>query len=223
MPADQTVMGTPIDPLRYGTYTVQPGDTFYGVAAQYGITGDTLFVLNGRMADPLPPGNVLRLPAAFSIPSHVVQEGETIYDIAAQYGVSAKALERANGLETREVEVGRYLRIPGREAPEPPPGIHLPEVQARGPVQVYPPTFAGRLTASGQPYSPDEFVVSHADFPFGTVVLLTNPATNEHTFAKVIDRGPVDETYVMDVSEAVAEKLGLKPNSEQEIIMRLIQ
>ncbi len=220
VPAEQTLVGEPIDPLRYGTHTIQPGDTFYSVAVRYGLSADTLFALNGEHTAPLPPGRVLRLPIAFAVPSHVVDTSETIYDVAAAYGVSARALQRANGLADREVTPGQRLRIPGRRPPDPPDHA-LPPIEAEGPVTVYPETFAGRLTASGMAYDPADFVVSHPSLPFGTVVLLTHPRTGHSIFARVIDRGPVDEALLMDVSAAVAQELGMQGTTSAPIELRI--
>lgn len=222
VPAESTLIDAPIDPLRYGTYTIRKGDTFYSVAVRYGLSADTLYALNGEHTAPLPPGQVLRLPARFAVPSHVLREDETVYDVAAQYGVSVRALERANGLSQEDIQPGHRLRIPGREAPDP-PGNTRPPMDAEGPMAVYPQTFEGRLTASGAAYNPDGFVASHASLPFGTVVLLTNPATGRSTFARVIDRGPVEEHYLMDVSEAVAQELNLERGSEQPIELRVMR
>lgn len=224
IPASRTLIGAAISRLVYGAYVVRPGDTFFSVAARYGTTADSLFALNGRYRNPLPPGRVLRLPARFALPTHVVQERDsTIYGIAAQYGVSVRALQHANDLTGAGIDVGQRLRIPGRPAPEPAARGTLPEVDARGPVAVYPDTYAGRLTASGARYDPDRLVVSHPELPFGSIVLLTNPATGRSTFARLVDRGPIDEALLIDVSPPVAERLGLAPGSEQPITLRIVR
>lgn len=222
VPAEKTLIGEPIDPLQHGTYVIQRGDTFYSIAARYGTTGDSLFALNNRFADPLPPGRVVRLPERFSVPSHTVRSGESIYDIAAQYGVSVRTLRTANALDTTEVAAGQRLQIPGRTAPEP-PVRELPLPDARGPVVHYPETFEGRLTASGIPYDSEALVVSHPTFSFGTIVLLTNPAAGRSTFAKVVDRGPVEDAMLVDVSDAVAEQLGIERGSNQPIELRVVR
>lgn len=224
VPASETLIGEAIDRLEYGTYVIQSGDTFFSIAARYGTTGDSLFALNGEHTDVLPAGKVLRLPERFALPSHVVQEDDsTINDVAAQYGVSVRMLLRANDLDEPDIEEGQRLRLPGRTAPEPAPRGTLPEPEARGPVAVFPETYEGRLTASGTRYDADELVVSHPDLPFGSVVLLTHPETERSTFAHVIDRGPVDDALLVDVSEAVAERLGLDPESEQPVDLRVVE
>ncbi|NBB75204.1 MAG: LysM peptidoglycan-binding domain-containing protein [Bacteroidetes bacterium] len=224
VPATQTLIDEPINRLEHGAYVVRPGDTFYSVAARFGTTGDSLFTLNGRRTDPLPPGRVLRLPPRFALPAHTVQPSDsTLYVVAAAYGVSVRALQRVNDLDGTTVAPGTRLRIPGRTAPEPAPPGALSPPDARGPVARYPAPFEGRLTASGARYDPDQLVVSHPELPFGHVVLLTNAAAGRSTFARVVDRGPIDEGMLVDVSAAVAERLGLSAGSNQPVALRVVR
>ncbi len=224
VPVSRTLTGEPINRLQYGAHIVRAGDTFYSVAARFGTTGDSLFALNGQWTDPLPPGHVLRLPPRFALPAHTVQPSDsTLYVIAAEYGVSARALRQLNGLEADTLSTGRRLRIPGRRAPEPAPRGTLPPSDAQGPVAVYPAPFEGRLTASGTRYDSEALVVSHPTLPFGSVVLLTNPTSGQSTFARVIDRGPVDDALLVDVSAAVAARLGLAAQSDQPVALRIVR
>jgi LysM repeat protein len=224
VPASRTLIDGPINRLTHGAYVVQPGDTFYSVAARFGTTGDSLFALNGQWADPLPAEQVLRLPPRFALPAHTVQPSDsTLYVIAAEYGVSVRALRQLNDLEADTLTAGRRLRIPGRRAPKPAPRGTLPPADAQGAVAVYPAPFEGRLTASGARYDPDALVVSHPSLPFGSVVLLTNPTSGQSTFARVIDRGPVEDALLVDVSEAVAARLGLAAQSDQLVALRIVE
>ena len=226
VPAEEVLIDEPIDPMAYGTYTIREGDTFYTVGLRFGVAANRLFELNGEWTDPLPPGRVLRLPEEFSIPTHEVEDTESIFDIAAQYGVSVRALRETNRLADDElIEPGQRLRIPGRGAPSPSADPLWPEVELEGPVAVYPEPFEGRLTASGTTYEPDDFVVSHPDWSFGTLVLITNPETGRRTFARVIDRGPIDDEHIMDVSEAVALQLDLSADHDggQPVTVRRIE
>jgi rare lipoprotein A len=65
--------------------------------------------------------------------------------------------------------------------------------------------------------------VSHPSLPFGSVVLLTNPTSGQSTFARVIDRGPVEDALLVDVSEAVAARLGLAAQSDQLVALRIVE
>ena len=224
VPASRTLTEEPINRLTHGAYIIRRGDTFYSVAARFGTTGDSLFALNGQWIEPLPAGRVVRLPPRFALPAHVVQPSDsTLYVIAAEYGVSVRALRQLNNLEADTLVAGRRLRIPGRPAPEPAPRGTLPPADAEGPVAVYPTPFEGRLTASGARYDPDALVVSHPTLPFGSVVLLTNPTSGQSTFARVIDRGPVDDALLVDVSAAVAARLGLAAESDQTVTLRTVR
>ena len=206
-----------------GDYTARPGDTFYTIAARYGLSADTLFALNDRRTAPLEPGQPVRLPGQQSTAIHRVRSGETLVSIATQYGVSLQALREANDVEGSRIYTGQELRIPTRQTrPQRQAGV-LPPADTTGPVLSYPPTFAGRLTASGAPYQPDQYTASHPHLPLGSIVLLSNPKTGQHTFAKVNDRGPIDDNYLMEISDAVARQLGLRQGSEQPIELRILR
>ena len=213
IPPARTVGGTGFRPARYGAHRVTPGDTFVSLALRYDTAADTLFALNGRVTDVLPPGRYLRLPPGLASATHTVARGETLYRIAGQYGVSVRALQQANGMAGTTLKVGQRLQVPGNRAAAPRPPGTLPPPDATGPPAVYPAAFEGRLMASGARYDPGAFVVSHPTLPFGAVVLVTNPATGRHTFAVVRDRGPLDERFVADVSPAVLRALGLDPST----------
>jgi LysM repeat protein len=215
--------GTPL----YGAHTAQTGATLYRIAARYGTPVDSLVALNDSLLASggvgLRPGTEVRLPASLGPPAHTVEEGETIYDVARQYGVSAVLLQRTNDLTEKEVRPGQRLRLPGREAPQPQPRGTRRPVHERGPVARYPASYEGRLMAGGARYDPERYVVSHPSLPIGTVVLLTNPENGRQTFARVADRGPLDETFVMDGSAAVHERLGLgEARSDQPVTVQVM-
>lgn len=221
-PAGEPSAAAGAEPPLYGTHTVaDAGATLYTIAYRYGIAADTLRTLNPSLSTFLQPGQRLRLPPSLAPPTHVVAEGETIYDVAAQYGISVRGLLQANGLNERDVTPGQRLLVPGRQAPQPEARAALPPIAARGPVQVYPEAFAGRLMAGGRTYDPQKLTVSHPRLPFGTVVLIENPATGRQTLATVADRGPFDEAFLMDVSAAVARRLGLDPERSDETAVAL--
>ena len=78
----------------------------------------------------------------------------------------------------------------------------------------------GRPTESGEPYDPLAFTLSHRTLPFGTVVLVTNPASGRSTFARVTDRGPVSRSYLVELSAAAATALSLDPNAARRVEIR---
>jgi len=69
--------------------------------------------------------------------------------------------------------------------------------------------FHGRRTASGDTYDMDEYTCAHRTLPFGTQILVTNPATGKACTVTVNDRGPYHGKRVIDLSKAAAKKLGI--------------
>lgn len=218
-PPDTAAVDTTAPP-PYGEHIVEQGDTFVSLALRLGTTADTLFALNDRTTDSLLIGRTLRLPRRFGPPTHVVKNGETLYSIAGQHGASVRALRAVNDLDTTDLQPGRRLRLP--HDPEMPPSGTWAAPDTVAPVSVYPEAFAGRLTASGRTYNPDDHVVSHPSLPFGSVVLLSRPDEDMHSFARVLDRGPAEENSLLDISAAVAQRLGIDPGSPTRVALRVV-
>ena len=216
VPADTTA---PAGPSPYGRHTVAAGDTFVDLALRLGTTADSLFALNDSTTAPLAPGRTLRLPRRFGPPTHRVEDGQTLYSVAGTYGVSVRALKAENELESDSLRPGQRLQIP-RRAAEVPDEWAAPDSTGR--VAVYPSAFAGRLTASGAAYDPEDLVVSHPSLPFGSVVLLSTRNPARHTFARVIDRGPVEEGVLLDVSAAVARALAVDGANTPSAALRVV-
>ena len=69
--------------------------------------------------------------------------------------------------------------------------------------------FAGRTTANGEIFDPLQFTAAHRTLPFGTVVDVTNPKTNQTVRVRINDRGPYIGQRVIDLSYAAAQQIGL--------------
>jgi LysM repeat protein len=118
-------------PATQGGYTVRAGDTLSAIAAQSGVSTETLAAMNGL--DPnglLLTGAALQLPGgasaaapAASAPApqgaYTVRAGDTLSSLAAQTGVSAAAMAAMNGLDPNGLLVtGTVLKLPsGAPAP----------------------------------------------------------------------------------------------------------
>ncbi|WP_420456708.1 LysM peptidoglycan-binding domain-containing protein [Rubrivirga sp.] len=229
------------------THVVAPGETLFRIALRYDTSVDDLRRLNGIDGDRIEVGQRLVVgggggtaPAATGAPVrlgpprewsitettvpadlvHFVEPGETLYSIAATFGLEVDALVRLNSLSTAPLEPGTPLRLPVAVNPALAARAELPAPDEEGLALVYPDVMRGRPTESGEPYDPAEFTLSHRDLPFGTVVLVTNPATGRSTFARVTDRGPVSRTYLVELSEAAAEALALDPNAARRVEVR---
>jgi len=115
------VVSTPV------TYTVQAGDTLYGLSKRYSTTVQAIMQANGMMSYLLRVGEVIWIPVSGAPPPgpivHIVQPGETLYSIARQYNTTVWAIMAANGLSNTAIRAYRALFVP--TAMQPGPMIHI--------------------------------------------------------------------------------------------------
>lgn len=115
-------------------HVVQPDETLWGIAVQYGTTVPALVEANQisnpslirigqtlaipQLAPPPPPAAEPATPAHVPIREHIVQAGETLWAISRLYGTTVEALVEANLLANPSfVRTGQRLVIPGASAP----------------------------------------------------------------------------------------------------------
>jgi LysM repeat protein len=189
-----------------GEYTVSPGQSFFDVAFALGVPADSLAALNAGHTVVLADGGPIRVPARFATSTYSVKAGDTLFAIAADHGVSLGELRRANPNVSDGIRVRQVLQVPSTAAPT---DATLPLVITEGPASVYPDRFVGRLMASGRAYDDTKFTLSHPALPFGTVVMIESAETGRSTFAEVADRMPVTSDFVVELSRATAEAIGL--------------
>ena len=73
----------------------------------------------------------------------------------------------------------------------------------------YGPGFHKQKTASGEIFDQNAATCAHRTAKFGTVLLVTNLANGRRAECRVNDRGPYIRGRSVDVSKAVAIKLGM--------------
>jgi LysM repeat protein len=116
-------------------HTVQPGETLWDIANQYGVTVDALVAANELLnPDALEPGERLVIPqsedtggeasvTAGPTPgaqgdeggqrTHTVAAGDTLWSIAVEYGTTVDEIARLNDLDPDAIlTLGQELRIP---------------------------------------------------------------------------------------------------------------
>lgn len=103
-------------PTRDGllVYKVQKGDTLSKIAANFGISLNTIFWANSKLSSSIRPGQELViLPVSGVI--HQTEEGETIESVAEIYNVPAEKIIQHNRkfANNRPVPAGTTLVIPG--------------------------------------------------------------------------------------------------------------
>jgi murein DD-endopeptidase MepM/ murein hydrolase activator NlpD len=105
------------------TYTVQSGDNIFNIAAQFGLTPETIAWSNREIIQDAPwliqPGIELFIPPVDGI-LHAVRAGETASSIAEDYDVEITALYNEwNNLEAgQRLREGQFILVPGGTSDE---------------------------------------------------------------------------------------------------------
>lgn len=73
----------------------------------------------------------------------------------------------------------------------------------------YGPGFHGRTTASGERYNQNASTCAHRTLRFGTRVKIVNLRNKKTATCRINDRGPYAGGRIIDVSKAVAQRLGM--------------
>lgn len=116
-----------------GSYSVQSGDTLYGIAQKHGMSINQLKQINGLSSNLIHPGQALVVsrsgennpvqtptqtatqsqPATTQTSGYAVQSGDTLYSIASRHGMTVDQLKQANGLTSDTIHPGQSLSVTG--------------------------------------------------------------------------------------------------------------
>ncbi len=228
-------------------HVVQAGETLFMISRRYGMTVDELRTRNGLESNLLsvgqelvvsgeaapPPVTVAPLPSTpyrlteSTVPDdrvHVTRQGETLYTVAARYGTTVTDLLTLNTLTTAPLPAGTLVALPDSSAERyyrtPAP---IPPADETGLALVYPNSYRGRETISGEPYDPNALTASHRTLPFGTMLHVLLPARERAVLVRVNDRGPVSEGFLIELSEAAADALGQDRGAAERVELRVIR
>lgn len=69
----------------------------------------------------------------------------------------------------------------------------------------------GKKMTNGQRFNRHAFTAAHRKYKFGTLLRVCFVKTDKCTQVEVTDRGPVKRSRKIDLSEAAAKAIGLKP------------
>lgn len=102
-------------------YKVEPGDTLYGIAQKFGISGETVIWANQKedTPDTLSIGQELLILPVSGV-YHTVQKGDTVESVAAKYKVEPSAITQfaLNNLKPPYTLVaGEKIIVPGGQKP----------------------------------------------------------------------------------------------------------
>lgn len=100
---------------------------------------------------------------------------------------------------------------PVSKKPKAPAGeqIGACRVLEEGKASFYADKFNGRRTASGEIFSNGKMTAAHKTLPFGTDVVVENPANGRTVHVSINDRGPFIRGRVIDLSKAAAREIDM--------------
>lgn len=78
-----------------------------------------------------------------------------------------------------------------------------------GKASYYAKSFTGRKTASGERLHRDSMTCAHRNYPFGTLLKVTNITNGRQVVVRVNDRGPFRKGRIIDLSWGAAKELGM--------------
>jgi rare lipoprotein A len=125
-------------------------------------------------------------------------------------------------------ETGFEPRAPGGAveaaytAPSPAPRAEVQDGNATW----YGAAFAGRKTASGEPFNPLGLTAAHRTLPFGTWVEVTRVDTGASVRVRITDRGPyasASQHRIIDLSRGAAERIDLVKSGVTRVEVRIVE
>lgn len=83
--------------------------------------------------------------------------------------------------------------------------------------------FDGKQTANGEIFNMYELTAAHKEYPFNTLIRVTNLDNNKTTIVRINDRGPFIEGRIIDLSLGAAKQLDMLDAGVQEVKLEIIE
>ena len=100
-------------------YTVESGDTLYGIANEYNLSVDELKSMNNLKSNNLSIGQKLLVSGTgeeigdgSDYDTYIIKSGDNLYAIARKYGITVDKLKDINNLSTNLLSIGQKLLVP---------------------------------------------------------------------------------------------------------------
>ncbi len=92
-----------------------------------------------------------------------------------------------------------------------------------GMASYYSTDFDKKKTASGEIFDKNALTAAHREFPFGTVLRVTNLSNGKDVTVTVNDRGPFDKSRIIDLSEAAAREIGMIQDGTTKVRIEVVK
>ncbi|MEK7779309.1 MAG: septal ring lytic transglycosylase RlpA family protein [Pseudomonadota bacterium] len=125
--------------------------------------------------------------------------------------VSEVSVDRSTSEQVNQKNISVVL--PAQQSPQKQDQTELSNDASQWPVETgmatyYAMEMEGRLTASGEPYSPELLTAAHRTLPLGSTVRITNLENNQQVVVRINDRWGGGSGRVINLSKQAAVDLG---------------
>lgn len=79
----------------------------------------------------------------------------------------------------------------------------------------------GRRTANGERFDRHALTAAHRSLPFGTWVRVVHVGSGREVHVRINDRGPASRRFIIDLSEAAADRLGFRAAGTAQVRLYL--
>jgi rare lipoprotein A len=143
-----------------------------------------------------------------------VRPGDSLWKIGARlFHKNPQQIARDNGLANPNlIRPGQKLLIYPAE----------PRPAEKVTASWYGEEHQNKITAGGLPFDSNQNTLAHRTLPLGTKVRLINPENGRTAVGRVADRGPYVRGRALDVSLALAKKLGFVRKGVTELEIEVI-
>lgn len=83
--------------------------------------------------------------------------------------------------------------------------------------------FIGRKTANGEIYDQDKFTAAHLNYPFNTIIRVTNILNNKSVIVRVNDRRPDFNGRICDLSKKAASVLNMVKKGITKVRLEVLE
>lgn len=228
-------------------HKVEKGEGLYAIARKYNANVDDIKKANPEGVNGLQIGQIILVPIPKPVVKtetpkeetvlHVVKSGETLYSISKQYNVSVDQIKQKNKLSSNSLNVGQELVIKGEkpaehtenyggeEKPTPQPKENKPEkaVEPKGKYEYNAVTGEVKeqgyaVVAINESMNQERSFCLHPTAEVGTIIMVTNLATNKSVFVRVVGKPEnLDSQVVIKLSQTAGKRLGIADNDRANV------